>query len=120
MGINDRRLFARKCKVKEIDKEVGRDFFEKYHIQGKNKLGFIFFGLFFQEELVGAISLGRHNRQIQDIVLDRLCFADGIQVIGGSSKLFKKCIDWAKTNNYKKIITGLGTPWVKKLFNIIA
>ena len=111
LGINDRRLFARKCKVKEIDKEVGRDFFEKYHIQGKNSLGFVFFGLFFQEELVGAISLGRHNRQFGDLVLDRLCFTDGVQVVGGASKLFKKCIEWAKNNKYKKIISFSDNRW---------
>lgn len=111
LGVNEKRIYGRKCKVKEINKEIGRNFFEKNHIQGKNKLGFIFFGLYFEENLIGVISLGKHNRQVKDIVLDRLCFADGNQVIGGSSKLFKRCINWAKTNGYKKIISFSDNRW---------
>lgn len=111
LGINDIRIFARHCKITEIDKKTGRDFFEKYHIQGKNSLGFIFFGLFYKDELVGAISLGRHNRQYDNLVLDRLCFKEGVQIVGGASKLFSKCITWAKQNNHKSIISFSDNRW---------
>lgn len=111
LGINDIRIFARHCKITEINKKTGRDFFEKYHIQGKNSLGFIFFGLFYKDELVGAISLGRHNRQYDNLVLDRLCFKEGVQIVGGASKLFSKCITWAKQNNHKSIISFSDNRW---------
>jgi hypothetical protein len=111
LGINDKRIYGRKCEVKEIEKKVGKDFFQEYHIQGKNRLGIAFYGLFHDQELVGAISLGRHNRQYNNLVLDRLCFKDGIQVAGGASKLFKRCIKWASDNNYNEILSFSDNRW---------
>lgn len=110
LGIGE-KVFGRKCDIKEISKESGRDFIEEHHIQGKNHLGVVFYGLFHQEELLGVMSLGRHNRQISDIVLDRLCFRDGISVIGGASKLFSQCVKWARDNNYAKIISFSDNRW---------
>lgn len=111
LGINDARLFARKCEIKEIQKEEGRDFFEKYHIQGANSLGIVFFGIFHRDELCGAISLGRHNRQYSNLVLDRLCFRDGIQIVGGASRLFSHCVKWAKSQGKTEIISFSDNRW---------
>lgn len=111
LGINNQRLFARKCQIKEIDKDIGREFFQENHIQGHNNLGFIFFGLYHEDELVGAISLGRHNRQFSNLVLDRLCFKDGIQIIGGASRLFSQCVSWAKNNGHTEIMSFSDNRW---------
>lgn len=111
LGINDKRLFARKCEIKEIDKDIGRKFFDDYHIQGKNKLGIIFFGLYHEDELVGCMSLGRHNRQTKALVLDRLCFKHGIQITGGASKLFAACTKWAKEQGHKEILSFSDNRW---------
>lgn len=115
LGIIDKKVFARKCEVKEIVREDAKKFFDFYHIQGSNKLGIVFFGLFFENELYAVMSLGRHNRQLdvskKEITLDRLCFKDGVQIIGGASKLFSKCLEWAKNNNYKKIISFSDNRW---------
>lgn len=111
LGVVDQKIHGRKCEVQEITKEVGRDFFEQNHIQGKNSLGVVFFGLFHDNELCGAISLGRHNRNIDKIVLDRLCFKHGIQIVGGASKLFKQCINWAKSKDYKEILSFSDNRW---------
>ena len=115
LGITDKKVFARKCEVKEIIREDAKKFFDFYHIQGSNKLGIVFFGLFFENELYAVMSLGRHNRQLdvskKEITLDRLCFKDGVQIIGGASKLFSKCLEWAKNNNYKKIISFSDNRW---------
>lgn len=89
IGKNEIKLHGRKCEVKQIEKEVGRNFFEQYHLQGKSSLGLNFAGLFNSEELVGVMSFGRHHRDSEKRVLDRLCFKDGVSVAGGSSKLFK-------------------------------
>jgi hypothetical protein len=89
-----------------IPKEEARKFFNDYHIQGANNLGVVFFGLIFDNEVLGVMSLGRHSRQYKDlIVLDRLCFKDGVQVVGGASKLFKSCTGWAKKEEYNSIIS---------------
>jgi hypothetical protein len=75
----------------------------------------VFFGLFYENELCAAMSLGRHSRQTdtsrKEITLDRRCFKDSYQVIGGSSKLFNKCLNWAKNNGYKKIISFSDNRW---------
>jgi hypothetical protein len=89
IGVCERKLFARKCVVKEIDSSSANSFIEENHIQGRNKLGVVFFGIFFQEELVGVMSFGRHNRQCDNLVLDRLCFKDGVQELWLSYKYLR-------------------------------
>ena len=115
LGIHSKKIFARKCTIKEISKLDAKSFFDSYHIQGSNKLGIVFFGLFNKDNLCAVMSLGRHNRQNsnskEEITLDRLCFKDGVQIVGGASKLFAKCSEWAKNNGYKKIISFSDNRW---------
>ena len=111
LGVNEKRIYARNCEVKEIDKLQGRKFFDDYHIQGRNKLGFVFYGIHYQNELIGVISLGQHNRNKNSCVLDRLCFKDGVQITGGASKLFSRCVEWAKLNGYKEVISFSDNRW---------
>ena len=115
LGVSSKKIFARKCEIKEISKLDAKGFFDSYHIQGSNKLGVIFFGLFFENTLCAVMSLGRHSRQNdtskKEITLDRLCFKDGVQIVGGASKLFTKCSEWAKNNNYNKIISFSDNRW---------
>ena len=115
LGIYNNKVFARKCKVVEISKEEARRFFDSYHIQGSNSLGLVFFGLFFQDELCAVMSLGRHTRKTdiskKEITLDRLCFKDGFNVVGGASKLFCQCLEWAKIYGYKKVISFSDNRW---------
>jgi GNAT superfamily N-acetyltransferase len=114
LGICDKKLHGRKCIIKEVEKEQAQQFFDDYHIQGKNSLTIITFGLFYDDELVGVMSMGRHHRQgsdIKQVFLDRLCFKDGISVNGGSSKLLNTCKGWAKTNGYKRIISFSDNRW---------
>jgi len=107
LGMFEKRLYARKCQIKKISKKEMCDFCDLYHLQGANKLSEVCFGLFYQEELVGVIDLGRHHRkkEKESIVLTRLCFKAGLQVIGGSGKLFKACIEYCKNKNINKIIS---------------
>jgi len=118
----NKRLQGRECTVKEIDKITSRNFLDEYHIQGHNNLTIVSFGLYCEDELVGIITLGRHSRQTADnrIVLDRLCFKAGINVIGGSSKLFSRCIDWANKLNYDEIISFSDNRWgVGNVYNTL-
>lgn len=111
LGINEKRIFARKCDIREIFKKEGCLFFEENHIQGGNRLGIVFFGLFFSGELVGVMSLGMHHRGGGKLVLDRLCFKNGIQVTGGASKLFHSCKLWALSRGFSKIISFSDNRW---------
>jgi len=97
------KIYARKCKIKEInDNKLIKEFLEKNHIEGfigsKIKIG-----LFYNGELVALMTFG--NRKISNEIefeLLRFCNKLNSNVIGGASKLFKYFI-----NKYipKKIIT---------------
>lgn len=107
LGIFEKRIYARKCEVKEISKKEMGDFCDLYHLQGANKLSTVCFGLFYENELCAVVDLGRHHRKKDKdiLVLTRLCFKSGFQVVGGASKLFKACINYCKENNIKNIIS---------------
>jgi hypothetical protein len=67
----------------------------------------IAFGLYDGAELLGVLSLGNHHRKIEHrwIVLDRLCFLDGVQIIGGTSRLFDRACQWARAHQYDAVIS---------------
>lgn len=101
-------IHARNCEVRQIDKNLMMDFCDLYHIQGSNRLSVYQCGLFYKNELVGVMSLGKHHRINEDkanIVLDRFCFKNNIRVNGGASRLFCKCKHWALENEYANIWT---------------
>lgn len=87
VGNSDRKVFARKCKLKEISKEDARTFLDAYHIQGASNAP-IGFGIFMSDELLGVMTFSKHHRTNSGTVLSRLCFKDGVQVVGGASRLF--------------------------------
>ena len=99
------RIHARKCEVKQIDARRHRDFCDLYHIQGSNRLSLVAFGIFHKDEMLGVLSLGRHNRDSKVTVLDRMCFKAGCRVIGGASKMFSRAKDWALDQGIFSIIS---------------
>jgi len=106
LGISSLRIFARKCVIKEVDYQTGLRFFNEYHIQGGRRKSLVYFGLYYDDDLVGVVSLNKHHRNIKNhIVLDRLCFKDDVQIVGGASKLLSKCIEWSKINDYVSMIS---------------
>ena len=113
LGVFDKRIYARKCIAKEISKKEFIDFCEKYHVQGGNNLAKICFGLFYENELIGVMDLGNHHRKKtkDEMVLTRMCFKAGYQIIGGASKLFNTCINWCKNNGIKRIISWSDNRW---------
>ena len=115
---------ARKCIVKEITKVECRKFCNDYHIQGSNNLAIVAFGIFKDEELLGVLSLGRHHRNNEDVLLDRMCFKYGVRIQGGASKLFARAVVWAQIRGIEKIISfsdnrySLGIVYEKLGFNL--
>ncbi|GHU58157.1 hypothetical protein FACS189444_1390 [Spirochaetia bacterium] len=83
-----KRIFARKTKVKLIHREKARAFFDENH--NKGFLGFIFLGLFYEEELVCAASFGpsRFERKYRWELI-RFCSLKDYYVLGGLSKLVR-------------------------------
>ena len=99
------QLYARKCSVMEISKDVATNFINDYHIQqilpqhiSKSV------GIFHNEILVGVMSFGKHHRGGSTSVLNRMCFKTGYRVVGGASKMFhnavklfdiQECVTWS-------------------------
>lgn len=100
LGIFKQRIYARNCDVKQLE-TINRQFLKDNHIQGSCQIKEMW-GLFYNDELIGAVTYGWHHRNTDLLVLNRLAFKDDIQCIGGASKLVKysllnkeHCITWS-------------------------
>lgn len=101
-----KRIFARKCVVREIDTGVANKFFEKYHIQGKTQ-SIMAWGLFYDNDLVQVCSVGKFVRKHASgdnlVELKRFCSKNEVFVVGGFSKLFNQVIKYCKNFGYSGI-----------------
>lgn len=86
---NSKRIFARKCEIKEVSKLEEKEFLTKNHLQ--NFIGStVAYGLYYNNELLCLMTFGKPRFNYRfDWELIRLCSKIGISVIGGPSKLFK-------------------------------
>lgn len=85
----NKKIYARKCELRILDKKESRLFFNENHIQGtSNHTNAL--GLYYNNILVSAISFGksRYNKNYQTELL-RFCNKKDINVVGGFSKLLK-------------------------------
>lgn len=88
LGIFEKKIYARKCQVKEITSKEYEDFLYLYHLQGPVKSS-TRFGLFYQDELVAVIGFGQSRFKKGELELHRYCVKSDYQIIGGFSKLIK-------------------------------
>ena len=109
LGVPERRIFARKCKVKEIPLEEAVDFLSKNHLQGSSGSRYRF-GLFYGDELVEVMTLGPLSRTHTNNIkggniceLKRFASLPGISVVGGASKLFKHILPRIKSEGYTHV-----------------
>lgn len=88
LGSNE-RLYARKCRVVEVDVLTKNDFLNGNHIQGEDKSS-IKLGLEYDGSLVCLMTFNksRFNKNCE-WELVRFCNSRGINVVGGFSKLLK-------------------------------
>jgi hypothetical protein len=114
LGQNKERLMARNC---TLTNDICLDFIEKNHIQGlkANHNILQYFNLVIDGKIVASMTASKHHRQTEDgiVVLSRLCFADGVSVAGGASKLFKAFRDWAKISGFSRIISWSDNCWTE-------
>jgi very-short-patch-repair endonuclease len=102
LGKTANKIFARKCKIKEItNNRFIKEFLDDNHLQGfvgsKIKIG-----LFYDDDLVSLMTFGNLRKNMNsksnsdDYEMLRFCNKLNTNVIGGASKLFNYFI-----NNYK-------------------
>lgn len=97
LGIFNRRIFARKCVVRELNNDEYRLFTEQNHLQGYNPAKYKL-GLYYKNELVEICSFGKSRYKSDEYELIRHCSLLNTQVIGGLSKLVVNAIRMYKFN----------------------
>lgn len=111
LHLNDNKIYARKCEIREVSSSMSKDFLNKNHLQG-NCYGSFNIGLFYNDELVSLMVFGasRHfvgNGKVKHELL-RFCNKLNTNVIGGASKLFKYFI---KKYNPNEIVSYADKRW---------
>ena len=86
-GVEQTRIYARKCIIKEISTDIKNEFLNTYHIQGEDKSK-VKLGLFYEEKLVAVMTFGkpRFNKNYE---YELIRYATSKHVIGGAGKLLK-------------------------------
>lgn len=104
----NKKIYARKTEVKQINHQDTVDFYKNNHIQGAIKSTVLNVGLFYDKKLIAAMTFSRHHRNIkqynESVVLSRMAFDTGTTVVGGAEKMLTFAKQLLK-NNYKKIIS---------------
>lgn len=104
LGVSfEKKIFARKCVIKNIDFIIAKKFHDENHIQGFSS-GFFHAGLFFENELISCISLKRRNTRELEIVR----YSTNCRVVGGFSKLLSYII---KELNFDSVVTFADLRW---------
>jgi len=101
MGKSPIKIFARKCKIKEVENKIAKQFLFDNHLQCE--INGTHIGLFYKDELVSMITMGksRFNKKYDYEIL-RFCNKLNYSVTGGLSKLLKH---FKKEYNPSSIIT---------------
>ena len=87
--LNENKIYARKCEIKEITSENKNMFLEENHIQGKDASS-IRLGLYYNDVLVSVMTFCKPRfSKKYEWELSRFCSKHGYNVLGGAGKLFK-------------------------------
>jgi len=97
LGIFEQRVYARKCKIKNLSTDEYNNFLDNNHIQGFINTP-IRIGLFYNEELIQCIGIGKSRYSADEFELYRMCTKLNHQVIGGFSKLLKHLCKYYNIN----------------------
>ena len=110
------RLFARKCKIIDVDNKTKSQFFNQYHIQGDGP-GSINIGLEYNNELVACMAFIKQPNNVMN--LNR--YATSKQVVGGFSKLlsyFKKNQEWNQIISFADLRWSTGNMYEVNGFHL--
>ncbi len=103
----NKKIFARNCQIKKIDKQNAIKFLNQYHLMNSTQSSSNL-GLIYKDELlaVASFSKGRKMNRLPEnkrsYELIRFCCMEGITVTGGLTKLIKK---FCKEKNAGDVMT---------------
>ena len=89
LGIGQKRIFARKCSIMQLDSKTANDFLEANHLQGKD-CSLFRYGLYYGGELVAVMTFGKSRfDNDHDYELIRFASQNGYCIAGGASRLLR-------------------------------
>jgi hypothetical protein len=107
LGVWDKRVYARNCEIRVVDKSEEKSFLNSNHIQGFVGSN-VSYGLYHDGKLISIMTFGGlrkslgHNPKKGSYEMIRFCNKLNHNVVGGASKLFKHFV---KMVNPKQIIS---------------
>lgn len=107
LGVYKEKIFARKCQIKEIEKDQAKIFFDENHLQGFT-YGDLYLGLTFNDELIQCVCINKKGWHDGNVELTRMVTKLNTQVVGGFSKLMKHISDYVE---YKSITSYVYKAW---------
>ena len=112
IGLDQLKIFARKCTIKEItNSKISTQFLNDNHIQGTIR-SVVKLGLYYGTELISIMTFdnneGRNKMELGGWNLSRFCSKKNTKVIGGASKLLKYFI---KNCDPKRLISFSDKDW---------
>lgn len=107
LGVYKEKIFARKCQIKEIEKDQAKIFFDENHLQGF-AYGDLYLGLMLNDKLIQCICINKKGWHDGNVELTRMVTKLNTQVIGGFSKLMKHISDYIE---YKSITSYVYKAW---------
>lgn len=85
----NKRIYARKCHIKEIDTRIKNNFLEENHIQGRD-FSSVKIGLYFENNLVSVMTFGKARfSKNHEWEMIRFCNKKYYNVVGAAGKLIK-------------------------------
>lgn len=109
LGAVKKSIYARKCKVAEIDSNTANRFIDANHMQGSGRSVYRL-GLYFGDELVSVMTFanGDISRGLKGWEINRFVSLLGYSVVGGASKLFAHFV---KEKTPTSVISYADTRW---------
>ena len=96
---NKIKVGARECLVQSIDAKSSNQFLNKYHFQGMERSSSIRQGLYYDDILVGVLTLGKSRYTSDEYEIVRYCLDPSYIIMGGFSKLFKHALQDIKVGS---------------------
>ena len=83
---------ARECLVKMIDRHTAVEFLEMFHLQGGETTSSYRYGLYYKDELVSVLTVGKSRYTDDEYEIIRYCPKPDTIIVGGFQKLFKSLL----------------------------
>lgn len=97
--LNKTKVGARKCLVQPISAKDCNEFLNHYHFQGMERSSSIRLGLYYDDNLVGVLTLGKSRYTSDEYEIVRYCLDPNYVIMGGFSKLFKHALEDIKVGS---------------------